>query len=105
MATKADVDAALFLHTGKASGIKAADLAKQLDCDPRQVRLLVTELRLEGRAVCGHPKTGYFIAATPEEVEETCAYLRTRALHSLALESKLRHVPLTELLGQMRLKT
>ncbi len=105
MATKHDVDAALFLHTGKASGIKADDLARQLGCDVRLVRHLVTQLRLEGRAICGHPKTGYFIAQTNEELEETCAFLRTRALHSLTLESKLRHVPLVELLGQMRLKT
>ncbi len=105
MATKHDVDAALFLHTGKANGIKAEDLARQLNCEPRQVRLLVTELRLDGRGICGHPKTGYYIAETNEELEETCAFLRSRALHSLALESKLRHVPLVELLGQMRLKT
>ncbi len=92
-------------YTGARNGITAHMIAIWLDCDERQVRHLVTKLREDGIAVCGHPKTGYYIAATPEELEATCQFLRRRALHSLALESKLRHVPLPELLGQLRLKT
>ncbi len=105
MTTEADMDAVLFLHTGRASGITAEQLARQLGCTKRRVRKLVSALRLEGRAICGTPEDGYYIAATPEELEETCAFLRARALHSLTLESKLRHVPLPELIGQLRLKT
>jgi len=95
----------LQLHIGKDGGITAAAIAVVLGCNERQVRLMVTELRKDGVAVCGHPMSGYFIAATPEELEETCAFLRSRAMHSLVLESKLRHVPLPDLLGQLRLKT
>ena len=92
-------------YKGAMNGATAQTLALSLDCDARQVRHLVTELREDGIAVCGHPRTGYYIAATAEELEQTCQFLRSRALHSLHLESKLRHVPLPELLGQLRLKT
>lgn len=102
---KAHLAAYLQLHIGKDRGITAAAIAVALGCNERQVRLMVTELREDGVAVCGHPASGYFIAATPGELEETCAFLRSRAMHSLVLESKLRHVPLPDLIGQLRLKT
>ena len=106
MATRNDLLALMSrCYTGETNGATAHTLAISLDCDERHVRTLVSELRAEGVAVCGHPKTGYFIAATPAELERTCEFLRSRAMHSLVLESKLRHVPLPELLGQLRLKT
>lgn len=92
-------------HQGAANGITAEALAAALDTTKRQIRSLVSELRLEGVAVCGHPKTGYFIAANDSEIEDTCKFLRSRAIHSLTLESRLRKVTLPNLLGQMRLKT
>ena len=104
--TRADLLALMSTYyTGATNGASASLLALSLQCDERAIRKLVTDLRAEGIAVCGHPKTGYFIAATPAELETTCQFLRSRAMHSLLLESKLRHVPLPELLGQMRLKT
>lgn len=102
---KAHLAAYLQLHIGRNRGITAAAIAEALGCNERVVRLLVTELREDGVAVCGHPASGYFIAATPEELEETCEFLRSRAMHSLVLESRLRHVPLPDLIGQLRLKT
>ncbi len=100
-----DVLRALAPHIGKRAGIAVKALADELQTSPRQVRKLVTELRLDGIAVCGHPKTGYFMAETADELENTCKFLRQRALHSLTLESKLRRIPLPDLLGQMHLKT
>ena len=44
------------------------------------MRAAITELRLGGTAVCGTPQAGYFIAATPEELDETCEYLHARAM-------------------------
>lgn len=102
---KAHLAGFLQLHIGKDRGITAAAIAVALRCNERQVRFMVTELREAGVAVCGHPATGYFIAATAEELEATCAFLRSRAMRSLVLESKLRHVPLPDLIGQLRLKT
>lgn len=103
--TAADVLAVLSAHIGAANGITAADLAASLDCLPRTVRQHVSELRLSGHAVCGTPKTGYYIAETGAELEATCQFLRARALHSLALEASLRKTPLPDLIGQLHLPT
>lgn len=97
--------AVLSRHIGRSNGITAVALANELHVQPRQVRALVTDLRLDGVAVCGQPATGYYIAANAEEVETTCQFLRSRALHSLTLESRLRKVPLVDLVGQLRLRT
>lgn len=106
MATKADLQAVLAReHIGHNNGIAAELLALVLGCEARHVRILVTELRLEGIAVCGTPQEGYYIAKTAEELESTLAFLRSRAMHSLVLESKLRKLTLIELLGQLRINT
>jgi hypothetical protein len=95
----------LFNHMGKDAGVKARVLAQTLCMTPRRLRLLVSELREEGVAICGHPGTGYYIALSAEELEESCKFLHARALHSLHLESRLRKIPLPELVGQLRLET
>ena len=103
--TKTDLEVLLQGHIGRERGVTAEALAARLDCSRRHVRKLVTELREDGRALCGHPDAGYFIAATREEIEETCAFLRSRAMRSLVLEAKLRGLPLADLVGQLRLRT
>lgn len=103
--SKARLVAILEGHIGRDRGATVAALAQRLECNERLVRELVTELRLEGVAICGRPETGYFVAATADELEETCAFLRARAMHSLTIESRMRRVPLLDLLGQLRLKT
>lgn len=90
-------------HTGRDRGIRADDLAKKLGICTRELRLHVSALRDEGVAIVATPATGYFIARTADELEECCAFLRNRALHSLRIEAKLRKVSLPELLGQMRI--
>ena len=103
--TKDQLLAILQRHEGEGNGISAVALAAAVGCNKRMVRHLVVALRMAGVAVCGHPKTGYFIAATPEELERTCRFLRDRAMTSLVQESKLRGLPLADLLGQLRLPT
>jgi len=103
--TRHDLVRLLEAHIGADSGITAQAIAEALKIHKRAVRLLVTQAREHGIAVCGHPRTGYFIAATAEELRETCAFLRSRAMHSLVLESKLSNVPLPDLLGQLKLPT
>ncbi len=105
MATRHDLQRVLATHIGKDKGVTAEALARALDIPARMVRHLVTELREEGVAVCGHPSNGYFIAETPEELNATCKFLRGRAMKSLELESRLRKIPLPDLLGQLHLKT
>ncbi len=92
-------------HIGAGRGIKAKDLAAEAALAEREVRHQVTALRDEGIAVCGHPSTGYFIAATAEELDVTVEYLKSRALHSLHLASRLTKIPLPDLIGQLHLKT
>ncbi len=105
MADKNELLTLLSRHIGEAAGITAEGITLAIGVPKRRVRTMVSELRLDGVAVCGHPRDGYYIAANSDEVERTCQFLRSRALHSLTLESKLRHVPLPDLLGQLRLKT
>jgi biotin operon repressor len=95
----------LSRHIGKGYGLGVAALALQVGLQQRQVRKFITDLRQDGVAVCGTPTHGYYIAGTAEELEETCQFLRRRALHSLTLESRLRKVPLADLVGQLHLRT
>lgn len=103
--TSDDLLTILSRHTGRDNGIAADTLAEMLGVASRQVRTLITALRSEGVAVCGTPETGYYIAANADELEETCQFLRHRAMHSLTLESRLRGIPMPDLLGQLHLTT
>lgn len=105
MAVRDDLIALLARHQGANQGISAEDIARALDVPTRRVRTLVTEAREEGVAIAATPEHGYFIAVLPEEIDLCCAFLRARALRSLLLESRLRKIPLVELLGQLRLPT
>lgn len=90
-------------HQGREHGIRARDLASKCDMPTRHLRRLVSALRDEGIAICGKPKTGYFMAVTPDELQDSCAYLEHRALHSLRLLSRMKKVSLPDLLGQLKL--
>lgn len=105
MKTPHDLLTVLTRHIGRGNGITVYTLATELHTTERQVRTLVSELRMAGHAICGHPRDGYYIAETPEEMEETCQFLRNRAMHSLQLESRLRNIPMPDLLGQLHVPT
>jgi hypothetical protein len=110
--TPEQVLAELSYHRGKSSGIHVRDLLMRItgqltnaEALERSVRKLVTDLRLEGHPICAHPSTGYFMAVTAEELDETCNFLRSRAMSSLKAESRLRRISVAELLGQFKLTT
>lgn len=92
-------------HRGVANGINAARLAAALDISPRRLRHLVSAARELGCALCGQPRTGYYIATTAEELQQASAWLESRAMHSLRLLAQMRRVSLPELLGQLQLPT
>lgn len=92
-------------HIGADKGMTCEQLANFLNWKERDVRKFVSELRDEGEAVCGHPRRGYFIAETAGELDESCRFLRKRAMHSLGLEARLRKISLPALLGQLNLNT
>ena len=105
MATADQLISVLSRHIGKGNGLGVEQLAGMIGATPRHVRKLVTELRGGGHAVCGTPNDGYYIAATAEELQHTCDFLRSRAMHSLTLESRLKQIPLADLIGQLHLPT
>jgi hypothetical protein len=49
------------------------------------------------------PDTGYFMATSAAELDETCRYLRSRAVYGLLIESRMRRVSMPALLGQLSL--
>jgi predicted DNA-binding transcriptional regulator YafY len=89
-------------HRGHANGIHVEHLVARTGVPARELRRLISELRTEGAAICGRPETGYFVAETPEELNEFCIkYLEARAMHSLTLSSRLRKIRLPVLAGQL----
>lgn len=98
---------ALAQHQGHENGINACALARKIglmgDDGPRKLRLLVSELREQGVAICAKPATGYYVPVTPEELHESCAWLEHRAMHSLLMLSRMRGLAMPELLGQLKL--
>lgn len=101
---------ALRDHIGRERGVTGPQLVVEIlghtsTGDERRLRDLLVDLRKNGHHVCGKPTTGYFLAATAEELEETCAFLRKRALTSLMQESRMRGISIPDLVGQMRLPT
>jgi hypothetical protein len=101
---------ALRAHIGRDRGVKASDLVREIlgesrPADERRLRDLVVELRLQGHHVCAHPSSGYYLASSPEELEETCAFLRARAMQSLQQISRMQRISIPDLVGQMHLPT
>ena len=109
-------------HRGKANGITAAKLCNEInksnwqkafgsgtgagpDTNTRELRKAVEQLRSEGFHVCAHPRDGYYLAETEEELEETIEYLQKRAMRSLKQIARMRQVSVPDLLGQMRFTT
>ena len=93
----------LAFHQGRERGISAAQLAFLLLVPERRLRSLISELREQGTAICGTPETGYFLATTADELDESCRFLRHRAMRSLQLEARMRKISLPDLLGQLKL--
>lgn len=93
----------LAFHQGRDRGINAGDLARVAGVTERKLRDLVSALREEGIAICATPETGYYLAVTPEELQESCKFLHDRAMRSLVLASRMQKISLPDLLGQLKL--
>lgn len=92
-------------HSGRRRGVKAEVLATKLGISTRMLRRLISDARNDGVAIAGTPETGYFVAQNGRELEECCQFLRSRAMHSLQIEARLRKCALAELLGQLKVPT
>ena len=101
---------ALSRHIGEKQGVRADRLVAEILGETnkhreRQLRDTVSDLRLAGYHICAHPRTGYFMAATAEELDRTCAFLYDRAMASLMQIAAMKKVSLPDLRGQLRLHT
>tara|TARA_R110002096_G_scaffold172484_9_gene346208 strand:+ start:154 stop:516 length:363 start_codon:yes stop_codon:yes gene_type:complete len=110
--TPARLKCALAHHIGAGNGISARDLVKQVTGDPepnpageRRLRDLIVEMRISGQHICATPTNGYFMAETTEELEKTCAYLKSRAMTGLMQVSAMTRISLPDLVGQQKLPT
>lgn len=110
--TRDTVLVALRDHIGEGRGVRAVDLCREIvgasvsAHDLRALRKLIQMLRTEGQHICGTPdQHGYYLAATPEELERTCAFLTDRAMTSLTQVSAMKRVSVPDLVGQLRLPT
>ena len=92
-------------HAGRARGISAEKLAARLCLPERTLRVLISQAREDGIAISATPETGYYVAETAAELQDSCDFLRSRAMHSLRMEAQLRRIPLPDLLGQLHLPT
>lgn len=100
--------AALQKRVGKANGITATALVIYLAditsaAAERKLRACIEQLRGQGHPVCATPGDGYFLAASDDELTQTCEFLRGRALTSLRQENAMRRIALPELAGQLGL--
>ncbi|MCK5772020.1 hypothetical protein [Algiphilus sp.] len=103
-----DVLWALRRHVGSEQGASAAALVTEIrgtttPGHERQLRHRIEELRRAGQHICGHPSSGYFMAADESELVRTCAYLTDRAMTTLIQVAAMRRVSLPDLRGQLRL--
>jgi hypothetical protein len=106
---------ALRDHIGKSNGITAKALVAEINnaspikpeipLTERELRHLVQELRKQGHHVCAHPRDGYFIAQSPEELQGCLDYLTHRAMCSFEQIAAMKRVSMHDLFGQLRLPT
>lgn len=90
---------------GKANGISVRELMARTGLKDRVIREAVSDLDIDGLAVCSHPSYGYFIAVSPEELVLCAEFLESRSLHGLKRAARLRKYALPDLVGQQRLPT
>lgn len=109
MITREQLFEVLKNHCGADNGMHMRDLAHRLygpgagDFEQRQIRKLIVCLRDEGRPICGRPDTGYFLAATPDELDTTCEFLIQRVMTTLQQIARMKGRSIPDLRGQLGL--
>lgn len=98
----------LAMHTGEANGVHARDLVMEIcgETSPaleRELRSLIEALRRGGQHICGTPASGYYVAATADELLRTVRFLHDRAMTSLTQAAAMQKVSLPDLRGQLRI--
>jgi len=102
--------AALAKHIGRGKGVSARELVVEITrradspAACRKLRKVIEELRQEGTHICGHPTSGYFIAATDKDIAATCEFLYARAMTSLSQICRMKRISVPDIRGQLKLK-
>lgn len=105
----------LSRHIGAENAVHISELVReitrflatpeQLPALERRTRTLIEQLRNAGAHICAHPRCGYYMAATPDELDATCEFLYSRAMASLKQIAAMKKVSLPDLRGQLHLPT
>jgi hypothetical protein len=109
--TPAAVLRALSLHIGRDKGVSVGNLVYEATgraphpAAERRAREVISELRMAGHHICGHPRTGYFMAETADDLDGTCAFLYERAMTGLRQVAAMKRVSVPDLRGQLKLPT
>lgn len=96
-------------HNGANNGLHMREIASRLygdgagDFEERKIRSLIVCLRDEGHPICGRPDTGYFIAATPQELDDTCDFLLRRVQTTVTQIARMKRRSVPNLRGQLGL--
>ena len=71
-----------LLAEGRENGRRCRELAQYLDCRIRDITIQIERERREGQPICAATgeNPGYYLAATPEELEHYCNQLKGRAI-------------------------
>lgn len=100
---KALVLTALQSRIGVARGMHEAELVAITLLNGRICRKAIELLRLDGVQICGKPETGYYIAATADELNQTTDWMFKRAAKTLKQISRMKKIALPALVGQINL--
>ncbi len=98
-------------HLGADNPVSRAELVDRVNqhyplspIHDRQIRLTIKHLICQHGAAIGSCHWGYFMAATPQEIEGVCKYYDSYGLSSLYVAAKLRKIEMAEYLGQLSIK-
>ena len=67
------------LGVGEENALRMEEIRRIIDGDARSIRLEIERERRMGVAICSNNKTGYYLAATRQEIETFCRSMRRRA--------------------------
>jgi len=98
-------------HKGRKNVVSRVDLVDRVNqhwplfpVDDRQIRKTIKHLVTQHGIAIGSCNWGYFMAITPQEIEEVCEYYDGYGLSSLYVSAKLRKIEMKDYLGQLSLK-
>ena len=77
-----DIDVSAVILPGRENARTGRELARLLNCAPRDITILVECERRAGAPIlasCSNKQPGYYLAETPGEIESYCDALKKRA--------------------------